>query len=220
MYVYSGVLTALVQRGRTGEGTSFEVSLFEALGEWMGYAMYYTMGGKQPARTGASHAAIAPYGPYTTRDGQVIFGIHNNREWATFARDVLRRPALAADVRFQSNHQRVENRAAMDAEIGSAFSQLSTADVIARLDAAQIANARMNSVREFIEHPQLRERHAWRQIGSSAGEIPALIPPVRMDGVEPVMGDIPALGEHTDAILAELGFGPSTVEGWRREGIV
>ena len=220
MYVYSGVLTALLQRTRTGQGTMFEVSLFEALGEWMGYAMYYSMGGAPPPRTGASHATIAPYGPYKTRDGQVIFGIHNNREWATFARDVLKRPALADDPRFQSNHHRVTNRAVMDEEINGAFAELSTAEVIQRLDAAQIANARMNTLDQFIAHPQLAARDAWRDVASSAGAIPALVPPVRMEGVEPVMGAIPALGEHTGSILSELGYPASTVDRWRADGIV
>jgi itaconate CoA-transferase len=220
MYVYSGVLTALLQRARTGQGTAFEVSLFEALGEWMGYAMYYSFGGTPPARTGASHAAIAPYGPYKTRDGQVIFGIHNNREWAIFSRDVLERPALAGDPRFQGNHLRVANRQAMDAEIDSVFAQLPTSEVIQRLDAAHLANARMNTLDQFVEHPQLSGRNAWRTVGSSVGPIPALVPPVRMEGVEPVMGAIPALGEHTDAILSELGFSASTVEAWRKDQIV
>ena len=220
MYLYSGVLTALLQRARTGQGTAFEVSLFEALGEWMGYAMYYSLGGAPPARTGASHAAIAPYGPYKTRDGQVIFGVHNNREWATFCRDVLDRPALADDARFQGNHQRVAHRREMDAEIEAVFAGLSTADVIQRLDAAQIANARMNTLDEFVAHPQLGARGAWRTIGSSAGPIPALIPPVRMDDVQPVMGSIPALGEHTESILTGLGFNSSTIDAWRKDGIV
>ena len=220
MYVYSGVLTALLQRARTGEGTSFEVSLFEALGEWMGYAMYYSFGGAPPARTGASHAAIAPYGPYKTSDGQVIFGIHNNREWATFCRDVLERPALGDDERFQGNHLRVANRAAMDAEIDAVFAVLQTAEVIRRLDAAHIANARMNTIDEFIAHPQLNARESWRTVTSTVGSLPSLIPPVRMEGVEPVMGAIPGLGEHTTSILAELGFSSSTIEAWRREQIV
>jgi itaconate CoA-transferase len=220
MYVYSGVLTALLQRARTGHGTAFEVSLFEALGEWMGYAMYYSFGGAPPGRTGASHAAIAPYGPYKTRDGQVIFGIHNNREWATFSREVLERSELADDSRFQGNHQRVANRAAMDVEIDAAFSRLATAEVIRRLDAAQIANARMNTLDQFVEHPQLGARGGWKTVESSVGAVPALVPPVRMEGVEPVMGPIPALGEHTDAILGELGYAPSTVDAWRREQIV
>src|SRR5215510_8050826 len=145
MYMYSGVLTALIQRQQTGLGTALEVSLFEALGEWMGYAMYYTMGGAAPPRTGARHATIAPYGPYCTADGQVLFGIHNNREWATFAADVMRRPDLADDPRFAANHLRVRNRDAMDAEITRSFADLSSAEVLARLDAAQIANAGINT---------------------------------------------------------------------------
>jgi len=217
MYMYSGVLTALIQRQQTGMGTAFEVSLFEALGEWMGYAMYYTMGGTAPARTGARHATIAPYGSYPTRDGHVLFGIHNNREWATFATDVIRRPDLADDARFGSNHLRVEHRHAMDAEIGRAFGELLTAEVLERLDTAQIANARINSVDEFIAHPQLAGRDAWRQVGSPVGGVPALVPPVRMEGVDPVMQAIPALGEHTVSILAELGFDAATIARWKAE---
>ena len=186
----------------------------------MGYATYYTMGGAAPARTGASHAAIAPYGPYRTRDGQVIFGIHSDREWGVFCREVLQRPLLAGDSRFQGNHRRVEHRAAMNAEIEAVLTTLSTADVVARLDAAQIANARMNTVQQFIDHPQLQARGAWRQVPSPVGPIAALIPPVRMDGVEPVMGAIPALGEHTDAILTELRFDRDTIQAWRQEGII
>jgi itaconate CoA-transferase len=217
MYMYSGVLTALIQRQQTGLGTSFEVSLFEALGEWMGYAMYYTMGGTAPARTGARHATIAPYGPYRTADGQVVFGIHNNREWATFAADVIGRPELAGDPRFAANHLRVEHRDAMDAEIERSFRTLSTAEVLARLDAAQIANANINSVEQFIAHPQLASRNAWRQVASPAGSLPALVPPVRMEGVEPAMGPIPDVGEHSAAILAELGFDAATIAKWKAE---
>ena len=220
MYAYSGILTALLQRHRTGQGTALEVSLFEALGEWMGYAMYYTMGGTPPARTGASHATIAPYGPYKTRDGQVIFGLHNNREWAAFSTNVLRLPALADDERFQSNYLRVQHRDVMNAEIDRVFSDLSTAEVVARLDATQIANARINTVEQFIDHEQLAGRHAWRQVDSPAGLLPALVPPVRMEGVEPVMDAIPALGQHTDAILIELGFDAATIARWKEARVI
>jgi crotonobetainyl-CoA:carnitine CoA-transferase CaiB-like acyl-CoA transferase len=220
MYAFSGILTALLQRHQTGTGTALEVSLFEALGEWMGYATYYAMGGAAPARTGASHAAIAPYGPYRTLDGQVIIGIHSDREWGTFCREVLQRPVLAEDPRFLGNHRRVEHRAAMNAEIDELLSTLPTSEVVARLDAAQIANARMNSVAQFIDHPQLKARGAWREVPSPVGPIAALIPPVRMDGVEPVMGAIPALGEHTEAILTELQFHRDTIRAWRQEGII
>jgi itaconate CoA-transferase len=221
MYAYSGILTALLQRGRTGQGTSLEVSLFEALGEWMGYAMYYTFGGTPPARTGASHATIAPYGPYRTRDGhEVIFGIQNNREWAMFCTRVLERPGLVDDPRFQNNYLRVEHRADVDAEIEQVFSVLPPSDVMTRLEAAQIANARINTVAEFIDHPQLKGRDAWRQVDSPAGPVRALVPPVRMEGVEPMMGSIPALGEHRESILAELGFDAATIEQWKQSGMI
>jgi itaconate CoA-transferase len=220
MYAYSGILTALLQRHQTGQGAILDVSLLEALGEWMGYAMYYTMGGTAPPRTGASHATIAPYGPYATSDGQVIFGIQTNREWEAFAVGVLLRPELAADVRFQSNQLRVQHREAMDAEIHRTLGTLSTTEVVSRLDAAQIANARLNSVEQFIDHPQLAGRQAWRQVDSPNGPIPALVPPVRMAGVEPVMAPIPALGQHSAAILAELGFDPDTIARWQRERVI
>jgi crotonobetainyl-CoA:carnitine CoA-transferase CaiB-like acyl-CoA transferase len=221
MYVYSGILTALLQRARTGTGTALEVSLFEALGEWMGYAMYYTMGGTAPARTGASHATITPYGPYRMRDGQdVMFGLQNNREWSTFCAIVLERPELAGDPRFQNNHQRVKHRDEMNAEIERVFAAIAPSEVIERLERAQIANAHLNTVQQFIDHPQLAGRHAWREVGSSAGPIPALVPPVRMEGVEPRMESVPAVGQHREAILSELGFDAATIERWIGEGMV
>ena len=220
MYTYSGILTALLQRQRTGQGTALEVSLFEALGEWMGYAMYYTFGGTPPARTGASHATIAPYGPYRTRDGQVVFGLQNNREWSAFCTTVLRQPALAADPRFGSNHQRVQHRAVMNTEIDRVLGDLTTGEVVARFDAAGIASARINTVEQFIDHPQLAGRHAWRQVDSPVGPVRALVPPVRMEDVEPMMGAIPALGQHRESILAELGFDAPTIERWKQEGVI
>jgi itaconate CoA-transferase len=220
MYVYSGILTALLERQRTGCGTTVDVSLFDALGEWMGYAMYYTMGGSPPARTGASHATIAPYGPYRTSDGHVIFGVQSSREWTVFCRDVLGKPTLADDPRFENNQRRVENRSALDAEINGVFSTLTTVGAIERLDVAQIANARMNSLSEFIDHPQLRERQAWRQVESPVGPIPALVPPVRLEGRDPRMGAVPALGEHTSGILSELGFEPMAIERLRQRGVI
>jgi len=220
MYAYSGILTALLQRHQTGQGAVLDVSLLEALGEWMGYAMYYTMGGTPPARTGASHATIAPYGPYSTSDGQVIFGIQNNREWEAFAAGVLLRPDLVADGRFQSNQLRVQHREAMDVEIHRTLGTLSTAEAVTRLDAAQIANARLNSMEQFIDHPQLAGRQSWRQVDSPSGPIPALVPPVRLAGVEPVMDPIPALGQHSAAILAELGFDADTIARWQRERVI
>ena len=219
MYAYSGILAALVQRGRTGEGTALEVSLFDALGEWMGYPMYYTMGGSPPPRTGASHATIAPYGPYETKDESVIFGIHNIREWSAFCSIVLERPELSEDPRFQTNKLRVEHRRVMDSVILDVFHRLTAAEVIQRLDRAGIANARINSVPQFIHHPQLAARNLWREVDSPVGRVGALIPPVRMDGVDPIMGAIPELGQHTESILTELGFDAETIALWKDDHV-
>lgn len=222
MYAFSGILAALLRRGHTGEGATLEVSMFDALGEWMGFPAYYGgYGGPPPPRTGARHAAIAPYGPFAAGDGQVVYlGVQNEREWARFCEDVLERPDLAADPRFGSNAARVEHQDALDALITEAFAAWTGSAVIARLDAAGIANARMNTVAEFLDHPQLASRDRWKEIESPVGRLRALLPPFNIEGIEPVMGAVPALGEHTDAILGELGYAPSVVADWRRLGIV
>jgi len=222
MYAFSGILAALLRRARTGTGAALDVSMFDALAEWMGYAAYYTKyGGTPPARTGASHPAIAPYGPYAAGDGGVVYlGLQNEREWARFCADVLGRPEAAADSRFESNAARVEHRAALDALIAEAFAGLAASEVEARLEAAQIASARMNTVAEFLEHPQLTARGRWRAVDSPAGPIEALLPPFGFDDIDPRMDAIPALGAHTDAILRELGYEDRAIEEWRRRGIV
>jgi len=222
MYAYSGILTALLSRASTGRGASLEVSLFDALGEWMSHAAYYTMyGGAPPARTGADHASIAPYGPVRAADGgQVFLGVQNAREWQRFCHEVLGSAALADDGRFRTNALRVKNRNALHLVIESAIGSLSTAEIIGRLEAAGIAYARMNSMPEYLAHPQLAERECWREIGSPAGALKALVPPVRMDGVEPVMREVPALGQHTDRILAELGIADPTIAAWRSQGVI
>lgn len=222
MYAYSGILAALLRRERTGEGTALDVSLFDALAEWMGYPAYFTQyGGSAPPRTGARHAAIAPYGPYTAGDGKAVYlGIQNEREWTRFCELVLERPGLASDPRFTSNSARVANQEALTALIVDAFAPLTADEAVRRLESAGIANARMNTVAEFLDHPQLAARERWREVDSPAGTLRALLPPVDMDGVEPAMGAIPALGAHTDAILRELGFDAMTIEEWRRAGIV
>ena len=219
MYAYSGILAALIQRERTGEGAALEVSLFDALGEWMGYPMYYTMGGTPPPRTGASHATIAPYGPYETKDERAIFGIHNMREWSAFCSIVLERPELGDDPRFQTNKLRVEHRPVMDSVVLDVFRKLTAAEVVERLDRAGIANARSNSVSQFIQHPQLAARNSWRQVDSPAGPVPALIPPVRMNGIDPILGPIPELGQHSESILAEFGFDAVTIAQWKNEHV-
>jgi itaconate CoA-transferase len=222
MYAYTGILTALYVRERTGEGAAFEVSLFEALGEWMGFPAYFTgYGGRQPLRTGASHAAIAPYGSFATGDDEAVFlGIQNEREWASFCATILKRPEVATDPRFDSNSKRVANGEDLRTIIEGVF-QGSTADgIVEQLDAAQIANARMNTVQEFVDHPQLTARERWREVSSPVGPLRALIPPVTMQGVESFMGSIPDVGEHTDAILAELGYDEGATAALRREDTI
>ena len=220
MYAYSGILTALLARTASGEGASLEVSLFDALSEWMGQPAYFTAySGTPPPRSGANHASIAPYGPFRAGDGgSVYLGIQNAREWTRFCADVLRRPEFAGDERFRTNPERVANREALHAAIETVFATMTVQEVIERLDASGIAWARMNSVGEFLEHPQLAGR--WREIGSPAGPLRAMMPPVHIDGVEPVMGDVPALGQHTDRILEELGVARGTIAAWRNEGAI
>jgi itaconate CoA-transferase len=222
MYAYSGILTALLARTSTGQGASLEVSLFDALAEWMGQPAYFTgFSGSPLPRTGADHAWIAPYGPFRAGDGgQISIGVQNAREWTRFCSEVLRRSDLADDERFRTNPDRVRNRQALHTVVESVFASLATSDVIARLDAAAIAWGRMNSVSEFLEHPQLSQRDRWRDIPSPAGPLRAMLPPVRMDGIEAVMGAVPALGQHTDAILGELGVAAETIAEWRREGVI
>ena len=221
MYALSSVLAALVRREKTGEGSSLEISLFDSLSEWMSYPIYYSYGGAPPPRSGARHATIDPYGPYTAGDGKVVYlGLQNEREWARFCADVLQRPELATDARFSSNPRRVEHRRELDETITDAFSRLTVEQVIERLDQAQIANARMNTVPELIDHPQLAARDRWRDVPSAAGPVRMLVPPFNFDGMDIPMGAIPAVGEHTDAILGELGIAGATLADWRAKGIV
>lgn len=222
MYTYTGVLTALYTRHNTGEGAAFEVSLFEALGEWMGFPAYFTAyGGSQPPRSGASHAAIAPYGPFTAGDGKVVFlGIQNEREWVHFCEMVLEQPDVATDARFNSNSKRVANVEELRTIIEGAFQNFEADRIIERLDAARIANARMNTVQEFVDHPQLEARNRWREVDTPVGPIRALRPPVTMSGAEPVMAPIPSVGQHTDAILSDLGYDEAAVTALRTEGVV
>ncbi|RYU13730.1 CaiB/BaiF CoA transferase family protein [Nocardioides iriomotensis] len=208
MYAYSGILTALFRRERTGEGATLEVSMLEALAEWVGFPLYYALyGGSPPPRSGAAHAAIAPYGPFACGDGrQVFLGVQNEREWTVFCADVLGRPELAADERFSTNSLRVTHRDDLGAVVAAAFAGLSGDQVVERLDAAAIANARLRDVTELGDHPQLAARDRWRTVGSEVGDLRALLPPATLEGDEPVMGPVPTVGQHTDAILAELGL--------------
>lgn len=208
MYAYSGVLTALLRLGRSGEGATIEVSMLEALAEWMGFPMYFAeYGGAQPPRSGASHAAIAPYGPFACSGGaQVFLGIQNEREWRVFCTEVLRRPALAADPDFASNSRRVANRQRLTAQIKESFADLSVDEVEGRLDAVGIANARLRDLAGLVAHPQLAARDRWGSVDTPVGPVAALRPPATIDGEEPVMNPVPSVGQHTEAILAELGL--------------
>ncbi|MGW0249008.1 CaiB/BaiF CoA transferase family protein [Nocardia goodfellowii] len=221
MYAYSGILTALLQRTGTGRGTAVQVSLFDALAEWMGSPLYYTRyGGAEPKRVGAEHATIAPYGPFQTADGMVLLAVQNEREWSRFCAGVLETPELTDDSRFATNSARVANRVACNALIAARFADISTADAITFLDKAGIANARMSSVTQFLEHPALGERDRWREVQTPSGPIQALLPPAILGGVSPVMGPIPDLGEHTGQILSELGYRTGDIEGLRAEHVI
>ncbi len=213
MYAYSSILAALLQRSKSGKGCRIDVSMLESMGEWMSHALYYSMDGQEPPRrTGAAHASIYPYGPFPAGDGGVVMlGLQNEREWATFCSEVLEQPGLAEDERFSSNALRVANRDDLRALIVGAFAPYSTAQVIERLDTAQIANGRLNSMHEVWAHPQLEARGRWQEIGTPAGPMPALLPPGLPDTLRPRMDAVPALGEHTDTILAELGLDPDTI---------
>jgi crotonobetainyl-CoA:carnitine CoA-transferase CaiB-like acyl-CoA transferase len=222
MYAYSGILTALLQREKTNTGAAIDVSLLEALGEWMSYAGYYAgFGGEPLPRTGPHHASIAPYGPFVAGDGLTVYlAIQNEREWQRFCASVLQQPALAGDARFASNAERVRHRPALHAAIEQVFNQWPAAELIDRLDRAQIANARMNTMVEFVQHPQLAARHRWRDVDSPVGPLPALLPPATLQGTEPVMGSIPDVGQQSEAILVELGFSSDDVARWRRAGAI
>jgi itaconate CoA-transferase len=222
MYAYSGILSALLRRERAGEGATLEVSMLEALGEWMGFPAYFAgYGGEEPKRSGASHAAIAPYGPFECGDGEVVFlGIQNEREWENFCEAVLGQPALAGDGRFASNSERVANRDDLHEEIEAILRGISSEETIERLEAAKIANARMRTVGDFLDHPQLAARGRWRDFGSPVGPLRALLPPATIEGTEPVMAPIPSVGEHTDDILTELGYDEDAVATLRRSSAV
>ena len=213
MYAYTSILSALLLRGKTGRGSHIDVSMLEALGEWMNYPLYYAYeGAAPPARTGASHAAIYPYGPFEAGDGgTVMLGLQNEREWKAFCDVVIKNPALATDERFDANAKRNANRDALKAIILETFAQLSTEQVVARLDEAQIANARMNDMAGLWAHPQLKARNRWTEVGSPAGTIPAMLPPGRNSAFDYRMDAVPRVGEHTEAILRELGRGDDAI---------
>ncbi|MGI8649997.1 MAG: CaiB/BaiF CoA transferase family protein [Rubrobacter sp.] len=222
MYAYSGILSALFRRERTGEGASLEVSLLEALAEWMGFPAYFTMyNDRQPPRTGASHAAIAPYGPYSCAGGDTVFlGLQNEREWHIFCERVLQRPEVATDERFASNSLRVMNGLELDREIEATLGGFTVDEAVGRLDEAGIANAKLRDVRGLLEHPQLTARNRWRVLETPAGAVDALIPPATISGHETGMRAVPRVGEHTETLLQELGYSKEEVSSLRDSGAI
>ncbi|HWS76506.1 MAG TPA: CaiB/BaiF CoA-transferase family protein [Quisquiliibacterium sp.] len=222
MYAYSSVLAALLLRERTGKGSHIDVAMFETLTEWMGNPMYYTYGGQPPApRTGAFHPSVVPYGPFTMGDGRtVMMGLQNEREWATFCREVIRDPGLEKDPRFASNTLRTENRVALESLIVEVFGKLTAGELEERLDRSNLATARVNTPADLWQHPQLQARGRWREVASPVGPVASLLPPGSNSAFEPRMDPIPALGQHTDAILAELGFDAGKIAALRAAEVV
>lgn len=222
MYAYTGVLSALLLRDKTGIGSRIDVSMLESLVEWMGYPMYYAYdGAPPPPRAGASHSTIYPYGPFPTGGGgTIMLGLQNEREWALFCEKVLLDPALASDDRFNANFKRSDNREVLRQIIIDGFASLSLDEVVARLEDAQIANARVNDMHGVWQHPQLQARGCWREVDSPAGKLPSLLPPGRNAAFAPRMDAVPALGQHTQGILGELGFSPAEQASLAAGGVV
>lgn len=222
MYAYTGIQTALLRRMRSGLGCRVEVSMLEALGEWMNYALYFGhYGGAPPAREGATHPAIAPYGPHRAGDGkEVIFGLQNEREWMTFCVDVLENSALSTDSRFASNSLRVKHRAALTAIIEETFAPFTAEHVVARLDRAGVANGCLNEINAVWNHPQLKARERWCEIRTEVGPVAALKPPANLSGLTPAMGDVPTLGAHTDTLLREFGYDNARIDALRESNAI
>ena len=222
LHAYAAILAALYERERTGKGRRIQVSMFDAMVEWMGHPLYYThFGGRAPTRAGTDHATIVPYGRFRTGDGShVMFGIQNEREWASFCRGVLRQPELSADPRYDNNTKRTAARAEVVTLIENVFATLSAEDVVARLDDAGIANARLNDPEAVWNHPQLQARNRWREVESPAGPIPAVLPAATLEGVDARMDPIPRVGEHTSSVLEGLGYSAAEIETLKQAGAV
>jgi len=222
MYAYTNILAALIRRGRTGTGCRIDISMLESMAEWMSFPLYYAYDGAEPpVRAGASHATIYPYGPFPSGDGKVVMlGLQNEREWAVFCDKVLEQPALKTDPRFSSNPKRSAARKELFGVIAQAFSTLAAEQIVARLDSAQIGNARMNDMSEVWDHAQLAARKRWAEVDTPVGKIRAMRPPGMPEDFDPRMDPIPAIGQHTEAILGELGYDAVAIEGLRKGGVI
>lgn len=212
MYAFSGILSSLLKRIKTNKGEVLDISMLEALGEWMGYPMYYSMyGGTEPKRTGAQHATIYPYGPFATKDGNVFFAIQNEREWKNFCTFVLEKPQLAEDEKYHPNSNRLNNKAALQKEIESVLSSKPTEIVLKTLEEAKIASAQLNTMKQFASHPQLNERNRWMDVETPVGTIKSLLPPIVRSLDDVKLSPIPAVGQHSNSILQELGYDEDTI---------
>jgi itaconate CoA-transferase len=222
MYAYTNILAALIQRGHTGEGCRIDISMLESMVEWMSFPLYYAYDGAQPpVRAGASHATIYPYGPFPAGDGKVVMlGLQNEREWAVFCDKVLEHPELKTDPRFSSGPRRSTARKELYAIIVEALSGLTAAQIVERLDAAQIGNARMNDMREVWDHAQLRARNRWVEVDTPVGAIKALLPPGVPKSFDPRMDPVPSIGQHTDVILGEIGYDQASIAKLRAQGVI
>lgn len=221
MYAFSNILAALLHRERFGEGTAFEVTMFDALVEWMGHPIYVTdYTGEDPPRVGLSHPVIAPYDAYPTKDGhEIVIGIQNDREWVRLATDVLGQPGLATDADFATNVARVRNRERVDDAVGGAMAQLTIDEAVAALDAAHIASARLNTVSDLLSHPQLEARDRWREVVTPVGTVRALRSAIEPVGESPIL-EVPSLGQHTDAVLREMGYSDQSLQALRDAHVI
>ena len=218
MYAFSGILAALLQRGTTGHGTNVKVAMLDALGEWMTYPMLrHAYAGTPPPRVPTQHPAIAPYGSHKTRDGSIIFGIQNEREWTDFRDNVLGLPAGGL---FDTQSARQANRPALTAAIEARFASMTSAETAALLDRHGIANGRLNDPLDTWNHAQFAARDKWRDVNTENGPVRAMLPPFQFADFEAAMGDVPAIGQHTDAVLAELGYDPSAIAAFHDSGAV